>query len=139
MTKIINDNSKSYPPKISNHPLHRPSGYVYIWLDPITKVPFYVGMSLHFNLGKRAHRDVMEIQNPSSAELHAQKIFKTTGKKHMVKIWKRGLDEYNTKRIEIGLIKLLGRKDKGLGTLLNQTDGGDVAKRVYNFQIKTTY
>ena len=138
MTKIINDKSKTYPSKIINHPLRRPSGYVYIWLDPITKDPFYVGMSLHFNLGKRAHRDVMEIHNPSSAESHAQKIFKTTLKKHKVKIWKRGLDEYNAKRIEIELIKLLGRKDKGLGTLLNQTDGGDIAKRVYNFQVKTT-
>lgn len=91
MTKLINDNSKTYPPKINKHSICGYSGYVYIWLDPITKVPFYVGMSLHFNLGKRAHRDVMKIKNPSSAESHAQKIFKTTGKNILLRFGKEDL------------------------------------------------
>lgn len=114
--------------------------YIYVYLDPLKPgnyqhgkfnfdyEPFYIG------LGKNNRIDV-----------HIQKWrtnnSNTTKNRKIRKILKENLEPIryklyeditlNTaKRLEIYLIKLIGRRDLGLGTLTNLTDGGDGSNNV---------
>jgi hypothetical protein len=86
--------------------------YVYLHRKATTNEVFYVGKG-H---GRRAW------------EKHGRsKIWQNTSKKHglIVEIAYSGLKEWASLEIECDLISLYGRKDLGLGQLVNYTDGGE--------------
>lgn len=99
------------------------NSYVYAWIDN-KKTIFYIGMSENYKNAERAKRDVTEISKPSKAEEYAKQILKN-GKKYKITIIKKGMSVVDAILLEMQWIKAIGRKDKGLGTLLNQTDGGE--------------
>jgi len=99
------------------------NSYVYAWIDNKNTI-FYIGMSEKYNNAERAKRDVTKISKPSKAEVRAKQILEN-GKKYKITIIKRGMSVVDAILLEMQWIKAVGRKDKGLGTLLNQTDGGE--------------
>jgi group I intron endonuclease len=90
---------------------------VYEHLRNDTNEVFYVGMSVG---EKRAFDKCKSKRNP-----HWHNIVKKAG--YTVNIVYKDIEHDEAKQIEILLIEKYGRKDLGLGNLVNMTDGGDGA------------
>jgi hypothetical protein len=88
---------------------------VYEHLRNDTNEVFYVGMSVG---KKRAFEKCKSKRNP-----HWHNIVKKAG--YTVNIVYKDIEWEEAKKIEILLIKKYGRKDLGLGNLVNMTDGGE--------------
>lgn len=112
--------------------------YVYALLDP-TKAgqfsystscfmnePFYIGKGC----GNRAYAHYCDARKPSGARrfvLNKVRKLVSLGFRPVVSILVSGLTDEESKRLEISLIREIGRRDLGLGPLTNQTFGGDGA------------
>ena len=88
---------------------------VYIHRKATDGTPFYVGMGT--------------VRRPYYKSRRSD-WWLNTYKKHgiTVEIVSEGLSMEDAYELEVFLIYTIGRKDKGLGTLVNMTDGGDGAK-----------
>lgn len=100
--------------------------YVYIYRDPETHIPFYVG----YGKNLRAFSHLNEAKKnpiPISGQHKLNKIRKilTTGNEPIIEIYYDGLSKDEACQIEIALIAKFGRIDLGTGTLTNKTLGGD--------------
>ena len=95
------------------------SFYIYIYFDPSRNMePFYVGKG-------KGNRDKRHLGRKDN--LPFPNRIKSMSKQGISPIIERheGLTEDEAFNLEIELIKMLGRKDLGLGPLLNLTDGGE--------------
>jgi len=100
--------------------------YVYVYKDPRTYTPFYVGMG-H---GRRKYTHLTEARNkpePTQGE-HKLNAIRALLRKNLEPIIVT-VDDRLTKEeaaeMEELLIAVIGRNDLGLGPLTNLTDGGD--------------
>lgn len=97
--------------------------YVYIYMHPITGVPFYVGKGK----GKRAYSHLNTIKYKGEKSYCVNtiiKIVKETGFNPVISFHATKLSEIEAFNIEQELIIKYGRKDRG-GILTNRTDGGE--------------
>lgn len=92
--------------------------YAYIYSDPITNVPFYVGKGT----GKRAYKHLYSSHNVAMS--NKLKKIKDSGLKPFVDLIETSTEEFAF-MLEKGLVKQYGRRDIGTGTLFNFTDGGE--------------
>ena len=113
--------------------------YVYAYLDPrkpgdwsfgdleLGYEPFYIGKGqknrLNSHLREAKNDSFIDRHNPEKTE-RIRDILEEGSKPIIIKLL-QDLDENTSLRIERNVIKLFGRKDKGLGPLLNLTDGGE--------------
>lgn len=92
--------------------------YAYIYSDPVTRVPFYVGKGS----GRRAYVHTSRCHNKRmKAKIEAIKL---AGAKPIVNLIETSTNEFAL-MLEKGLVKLFGRKDIGTGSLYNLNDGGN--------------
>ncbi len=108
--------------------------YDYIYLDPrkpgtyryqnltFDNEPFYVGKG--HDCRDKSHLNIKEDINRSLPN-KIRKIYKETGCEPIILRYKENLLESVSFDLEIELIAIIGRKDLGLGPLLNLTDGGE--------------
>ena len=92
--------------------------YVYIYKDPLTGLPFYIGKGS----GKRYKKHLSETyENTENKKKYAKiKSIQNAGNEPLIEIAKRFNDEEEAYQYETGLIKLYGRKDiDDNGILLN--------------------
>lgn len=90
--------------------------YLYSHTRLDTNEVFYIGIGISKNY-KRAY------QSDKSRNIFWKNIVNKA--KYEVKIIADNLNWQEACELEIKLIKQIGRKDLGLGTLVNLTDGGD--------------
>jgi len=85
---------------------------LYFHLKKGTNIVFYVGIGDKYR---------------PFVDLDRSKLWHRTANKYgyYVIIKHTNIDWYNACKLEIAWIKKIGRRDKGLGTLVNHTDGGD--------------
>lgn len=110
--------------------------YVYIYLDPrknggykygeyeFDYKPFYVGKGS----GNRKNIHLIKSRNNTEKShffYKIRKIRKDTGKEPIIILNKKDLKSLEALKLEIKMIKTIGRKDLKSGPLINQTDGGD--------------
>ena len=100
--------------------------YVYIYRDPETNIPFYVG----YGKNSRAYSHLRQAKNkstPIQGEHKLNKIRKIlrTDKEPIIEIYKNQLSKSEACETEIELISKYGRIDTLTGTLTNKTCGGD--------------
>ena len=93
--------------------------YVYIYYT--NSIPFYVGKGCNGRVyqhlyGKGRNKHLVN---------KIRKIQKETGKDPEIRFFMTNISESLAFDLERYLIRFFGRKDKGLGPLLNLTDGGD--------------
>lgn len=100
--------------------------YTYLYRNPETQEPFYVGM------GKRNRKfdhlkEAKTRPEPTAGEHKLNTIRKilANGKEPIIEIVKDNITREEAVELEIQLIARYGRKDNGTGILTNQTDGGD--------------
>lgn len=94
--------------------------YVYLYSDPQTLEPFYVGKGQ----GRRARAHLSRCKREQS--YFYMKLRKMLSEGIIPLIEKIEVSsEWFANELEKGLIRLIGRKDLGLGTLTNLTDGGE--------------
>lgn len=92
--------------------------YAYTYTDPITLKPIYVGKGS----GNRAYSHLYSTHNET---LRGRiRILKEQDLKPIIKIYPC-VDEEFALFLEEEMISLYGRKDKGIGSLFNHTDGND--------------
>lgn len=96
--------------------------YVYMYFEPNTCIPIYVGKGL----GLRAWQH-LQLCNYSQGTRRANKVRKLIleGYRLVPEILYGGLSEFEAHCIEIQLINQCGRICDGTGTLYNSTLGGD--------------
>ena len=95
--------------------------YVYIYYDPERGEPIYVGKG-------SSGRDVSHLRRKDMHPLTFRLTsMKRAGIKPMIQRVCDNVDDELAMLVEQEAISLLGRKDLGLGPLLNMTDGGDGA------------
>jgi hypothetical protein len=92
--------------------------YVYIYQDPNTHIPFYVGK------GSRKRKDWHHCHGWCQ---HKLRQLTKAGLKPEIITYMDSLSEEDAFRIEKELIAKYGRKDIGTGILFNNTDGGEGA------------
>ena len=101
---------------------------VYIHRKATNREVFYVGMG---NPKRPYHK----------AKLERSEFWHRIVEKHgySVEVIRKGLTKRQAFDIEMDLIELIGRRDKGLGTLVNLSDGGDGANGngTYCYNIET--
>lgn len=97
---------------------NKPGKYIYddICLD---YEPFYVGKGT----GDRSNLSLLDRESPFKVN-KINKIRKSGGEIITLKLYEN-LENIESLDIEKKLINKIGRRDLGLGTLVNQTDGGD--------------
>jgi hypothetical protein len=112
--------------------------YVYAYLDPRKSFNFKYG-KYEFNyepfyIGKGFRKDRMvthlqenHLDNDGNKfkTNKIKKIIRETGNNPIIIKIKEDLMEFEANKLEIDLIKLIGRKDLKLGPLTNMTDGGE--------------
>lgn len=88
------------------------SFYVYLHKKATTGEVFYVGKGTNWRAWNRMQRN---------------KFWKRVVEKHgrIVEIVEKDIQEWYAHELEIDLIAYYGRRDQGLGTLVNLTDGGE--------------
>lgn len=110
--------------------------YVYLLSYPETKIPFYVGVGKE---NRRSHipreqqhivdakklAEGKKLQKPNLHKLHTINKILATGSTPLIEIVSTHETETAAFEEEIRLIRLIGRKDLGLGPLTNLTDGGE--------------
>lgn len=97
--------------------------YTYLYIDPHTDEVFYVGKGCCAVNGKdRAYRHLDADQDSMVSRKSKRMIREGT---HPIIHIIDCSTEQAALDLEKGLIRLIGRKDLGLGTLLNLTDGGE--------------
>lgn len=101
--------------------------YVYIYIDPFTNIPFYVGVGKNNRLWFHL-KDAKCKQHPTRGNKH--KFYKikqilNTGKEPIIYKLYENLSKEHALKLEIYLILLIGRIDLGTGSLTNLTNGGD--------------
>jgi len=94
--------------------------YVYLYLDPVDLQPFYVGKGK----GKRRYFHLKGNKFNLHFDRKIKKIQKE-GLEPLIIIYQDQLIEEDAFALEKELIVFYGRKDLGLGTLYNMTDGGE--------------
>jgi hypothetical protein len=96
--------------------------YVYMLIDPVTTIPFYIGKGS----GDRYKKHVSKV-NYDTNRHKANKIKQIlrSGAQPEYKFPGVNLTENEAFALEIELIAFYGRADLGLGPLTNLTDGGD--------------
>lgn len=102
--------------------------YVYIYFD--NETPFYVGMGQgkrHLDHIKDAEKAIRSNAPRNKLSHKLNKIIKilSENRRPKVEIVSSSLSYDNAANLEKELIAKLGRKDLGLGTLTNLTNGGD--------------
>lgn len=101
--------------------------YVYLYVDPNSRQPFYVGKGTRARLRRHLHEAAHQMKTGKTLSPKSKKI---------MELWKNGtepviLKAFETSNEEIAydlekkVIAFFGRHDLGRGTLLNQTDGGN--------------
>jgi hypothetical protein len=97
--------------------------YVYIYRHPETSEPFYVGKGK----GNRAYEHLKCCDSDSNKHKvnTIKKILRETNSIPVIDFYKTEMSEDEAFKLEIELIKTIGRKDKKTGPLCNMTDGGD--------------
>jgi len=105
--------------------------YIYVFLDS-TKPGEYVYDDLRFDhepfyIGNGTGDRITLSSNDRESPFKINKIrkIKDNGGEVIKKKIFENLENLESLDIEKRLIKLIGRRDRGLGTLVNQTDGGD--------------
>jgi hypothetical protein len=100
--------------------------YVYLYLDPISEVPFYVGYG-HGNRSLFHLNEAISNPIPKKGQHKLNKIRKIlrTGNQPKIVIVKDNLSKEQACLLEEILIAAIGREDLGLGPLTNKTRGGD--------------
>jgi hypothetical protein len=104
--------------------------YVYIYEDPDTEIPFYVGKG-------KGTRSVSHIRKAIKTNINnhflnkIRKILKT-GKLPIIYTIGKNLNEHDAYQLEIKTIKEIGRKDMGEGPLTNLTDGGGICSSSFS-------
>ena len=96
--------------------------YVYEYVDPATKIPFYIGKGQ----GDRRFyhlKNLNDVTNPHKTN-KIKKLLKE-GLRPIINLIKTGLTETQSFELEKELIKKYGRFDLGHGSLLNLSDGGE--------------
>lgn len=102
--------------------MQKPEYYVYVYFDPRQGNPVYVGMGK----GKRAFKHwVKGASNPLLRNILGK--LRDDGLTPRIEFVSLDMNSSDAQRLERELIALYGRRDKGLGTLCNMTDGGDGA------------
>lgn len=92
--------------------------YIYLHINPLRNEIFYVGKGC----GKRAF-------SKSGRSSFWKNIVKKYG--YIVDIVEDNLTEDEAFKREVFYIKKIGRRDLGLGTLINMTDGGEIGNNRY--------
>lgn len=92
--------------------------YVYAHLQKDTGIPFYIGK------GKMRRGRSYERAN---AVRGRSQFWQSVADKHGWSVWVIAscADDTEAQRLEIRLVRELGRRNRGLGPLVNLTDGGD--------------
>jgi len=88
--------------------------YVYMYSDPMTKDPFYVGRGK----GNRVFDHLKNTQTDVFKRI--EQIRKENGAEPLIEILIHGLDENTAKKVESAVIDLIGKEklvNKQLGTL----------------------
>lgn len=97
--------------------------YVYMYSD--NGLPFYIGLGV----GQRYMHHLWKAMRPAKADdtYNVRKVRKILSQGRMPIILKLrdGLTRDEAVKLEIDLIKAIGRKDRGVGCLTNLTDGGE--------------
>ena len=104
--------------------------YTYIYLDPEKSGKFEYGLySFEFEpfyVGKgTGDRDKSLSYKNGFVKYKIRKVLRSVGKKPVIVRMIDGVSEQEAINLERKLIKLVGRRDLGLGPLTNLTDGGD--------------
>ena len=95
--------------------------YVYLYLDPSrNNEPLYIGKGR-----KRRHLFHLTHKNNHHPFYNRLSYLKNIGVQPTIVFLCKGIDEETALMYEMKFIKQFGRKDLGLGTLLNLTDGGE--------------
>lgn len=92
--------------------------YVYIYYDPRTDEPFYVGKGVN-------NRWQPKLRHSRQNPYLRNKLRKIGVENIIVKFALKNVCEECALYCEIDLIAVIGRKDQGKGPLVNMTDGGD--------------
>ena len=92
--------------------------YVYIYYDPETDKPFYVGKGI-------SNRWQPKLRHSRQNPYLCNKLRKIGVENVIVKFALENVCEECALCCEIDLISVIGRKDRGDGPLVNMTDGGD--------------
>lgn len=110
--------------------------YVYVFLDPNVNgvfkyedyefeyEPFYVGKGSGRRIYKHFNCYVKNM-NDNTYKYRKIRHIQSNGKEPIIKMVIEKISEKEAFSIELKLIKIIGRYDKGLGPLTNHTDGGE--------------
>jgi hypothetical protein len=97
--------------------------YVYVYIDPRTDRPFYVGKGF----GKRAYAHLSPF-NMTHQRTHFANTLRKMAREHVlprVRLLATGLSEGDAHAYERFFILALGRRDNNTGCLCNHTNGGE--------------
>lgn len=97
--------------------------YVYVYIDPLTNDPIYVGKGK----GHRAkwHASQRASTSVKSHLINRIKKIRRLGAEPIIVFLIQNVDEEFAHLVEQEAISKFGRRDLGLGPLLNRTDGGE--------------
>jgi hypothetical protein len=98
--------------------------YVYIYFDPRSNQPFYVGKGRKKRMFDHLKETAETTQNPHKF-YKIQKIREETGFDPPITVVHSGLSNDNACKLEMELIEKYGRESNSTGILTNLTDGGD--------------
>jgi hypothetical protein len=100
--------------------------YVYIYINPINNVPFYVGMGQGLRYKFHLKESSQNLKNRANVhKLNTIKKIMNCGLTPIVKFVDTNLSKEDAIDLEKFMISEIGRKDLNRGPLTNKTDGGD--------------
>lgn len=93
--------------------------YTYIYFEPKTQTPFYIGKG-------RSNRFYPSAHTKEGVNAYLVNKIKKIGVKNVLTVFAiQNVCEEVAMCCEVDLIHVIGRKDQGKGPLINLTDGGD--------------